>query len=145
MDFFKKGTDFISDIAGNLGKEIEGLVGSLSPSEIGTKAPAINIIEKGDRFVVMVAAPGMEKKDFQLSIKDGALVVAVEKDLTAEQKSWKYVQQEFQYHSFKRAFAIPESVDPALISAAYENGLLEITLLKKEEARESEGHKIDIF
>ncbi len=145
MDFFKKGTDFITDIAGNLGKEIEGLVGSLSSADIGTKAPAINIVEKGDRFVVMVAAPGMEKKDFQLSIKDGALMVGVEKALTAEQQGLKYVQQEFSYHSFKRAFGIPESVDPALISAAYENGILEITLLKKEEARESDGHKIDIF
>ena len=145
MDFFKKGTDFLTDIAGNLGKEIEGLVGSLSSAEIGTKAPAINIAEKGDRFVVWVAAPGMEKKDFQLSIKDGALMIVVEKELTAEQKSLKYLQQEFSYHSFKRAFGIPESVDPSLISAGYENGLLEITLLKKEEERESEGHKIDIF
>lgn len=145
MDFFKKGTDFLSNIAGDLGKEIEGIVGSLSSAEIGTKAPAINIAEKGDRFIVWIAAPGMEKKDFQLSIKDGALVISVEKDLTAEQKSLKYVQQEFNYHSFKRAFGIPETVDAALISAVYENGLLEITLLKKEEARESEGNRIDIF
>ncbi len=145
MDFFKKGTDFLSNIAGDLGKEIEGIVGSLSSAEIGTKAPAINIAEKGDRFIVWIAAPGMEKKDFKLSIKDGALVISVEKDLTTEQKSLKYVQQEFNYHSFKRAFGIPEAVDPALISAVYENGLLEITLLKKEEARESEGNRIDIF
>ncbi|MGB1242685.1 MAG: Hsp20/alpha crystallin family protein [Chitinophagales bacterium] len=145
MDFFKKGTDFLSDIAGNLEKEFGGLIGSLTSEEIGTKAPAINIAEKGDRFIVWVAAPGMEKKDFQLSIKDGALMVAMDKELTPEQKKLKYVQQEFSYNTFKRAFAIPETVDPALISAAYENGLLEITLLKKEEARESDGHQIDIF
>ncbi|MBS7565218.1 Hsp20/alpha crystallin family protein [Mucilaginibacter sp. Bleaf8] len=100
-----------------------------------TKVPAVNIAETENSFSIELAVPGMKKEDFKISLDKNVLSVAadVKKDETAETK--KYNKKEFSYASFTRSFTLPEIVDQANIEAAYVDGILTLTLAKKEEAK----------
>lgn len=96
--------------------------------------PAINIKEKKDTFEIEVAAPGLTKKDFNVKIENDLLTISGEKSTEKEEKEEGYSRREFNYHSFNRSMTLPESVDTdKKIEAHYEDGILSIKILKKEE------------
>ncbi len=97
--------------------------------------PAVNIRETDDEFIMEVAAPGLEKSDFNLNVEDGILNVEVNKEMeeSEEDKNWR--RYEFNFMQFKRSFQLPESVDTQKIDATYKNGVLQVVLPKKEEAK----------
>lgn len=94
--------------------------------------PAINVIENEKDYKVEVAAPGMNKEDFNIHLNENQeLVITVEKNTQNEQKEEKkYLRREFSYTKFQQAFQLPENVDKEKIGAKVENGVLEITLPK---------------
>ena len=99
--------------------------------------PAVNIIETNDAFFVEMAVPGLQKKDFSIELNDEILKISAHhtsKDKT--EKSLQYVRQEYNYSSFERTFHLPKSViDDSLINAEYKNGILKISVAKREEAK----------
>ncbi|RZK36873.1 MAG: Hsp20/alpha crystallin family protein [Pedobacter sp.] len=97
--------------------------------------PSVNICETADSFQVELAAPGLEKSDFKLSVDRKLLNVSVEKEQTNEMQDKSYSRKEFSYQSFVRSFTLPEGADENGIGAKYENGILNITIPKKEEAK----------
>ena len=103
----------------------------------GTSVPAVNIMETENEFKVEVAAPGMEKKDFNINLDNNVLTISSEKEETNEDKDKKgnYTKREFSYSSFARSFTMPDSVNIDKIAAAYKDGVLNITLPKREEAK----------
>ncbi|ACP20988.1 hypothetical protein Aasi_1697 [Candidatus Amoebophilus asiaticus 5a2] len=117
-----------------LGKDITDLPNNW---KTGASVPAVNIVEKSDKFLVQLAIPGMDRNDFKINIDNGVLSVASEKEEEHEEKDKesKYTRREFCYQSFKRSFTLPESVQADKIEAKYENGILEIILPKHEVAR----------
>lgn len=94
--------------------------------------PAINVIENEKDYKVEVAAPGMNKEDFNIHLNENQeLVITVEKNTKNEQKEEKkYLRREFSYTKFQQAFQLPDNVDKEKIGAKVENGVLEITLPK---------------
>ena len=94
--------------------------------------PAINVIENEKDYKVEVAAPGMNKEDFNIHLNENQeLVITVEKNTQNEQKEEKkYLRREFSYTKFQQAFQLPDNVDKDKIGAKVENGVLEITLPK---------------
>ena len=92
--------------------------------------PAINVIENEKDYKVEVAAPGMNKEDFNIHLNENQeLVITVEKNTQNEQKEEKkYLRREFSYTKFQQAFQLPDNVDKEKIGAKVENGVLEITL-----------------
>lgn len=94
--------------------------------------PAINVIENEKDYKVEVAAPGMNKEDFNIHLNENQeLVITVEKNSQDEQKEEKkYLRREFSYTKFQQAFQLPDNVDKEKIGAKVENGVLEITLPK---------------
>ena len=98
-------------------------------------APAINVIETEKEYKVEVAAPGMKKEDINLDYKDGILTIYDEKNEEKEEKDRdKYLRREFTSYSFHRSFELPEErYDVAKAQAAYKDGILEVTLPKKEQ------------
>ena len=96
--------------------------------------PAINIKENDDSFEIQVAAPGMHEDDFEIDIDNNTLSVSVEKQKKSEEESKNtgYTRREFSYSSFKRTFSLPDMANQDKIDANYENGVLEITIPKKE-------------
>ena len=103
-------------------------------------APAINVIEKENEYDVELAAPGMTKDDFKVTLdEEDNLVVALEKkeETTDENKeTGHYLRREFSYTKFEQTFELPEDVEKEKISAKVENGVLYIDIPKlvKEEA-----------
>jgi len=106
--------------------------------------PKVNIEETDDSFSIEVAAPGFNKDDFNVSIENDLLTIEASKDETKTRKH--YSHYEFTYGSFKRSFSLPENkVKEAKIEAKYENGILNISLPKKEEAKAQPKRLIDIL
>ena len=108
-------------------------------------SPAVNIYEQKDKFEIEVAAPGLEKKDFKIDLKDDYLVISSErKGEKEEKKDGKVMRREFQYSSFQRSFLLPREVDVTKIKAAHKNGILTVELPKKEEFRDKAPRQIEI-
>ena len=95
----------------------------------------VNIRETGDAFTLDVVAPGMEKQDFKLNLEKNLLTISAEKKAEHKEEQEKVVKREFSFRSFSRSFKIDESIDTGSITAKYENGILQITLPKKEEVK----------
>ena len=99
-----------------------------------TTAPAINVIEKKDEYDVELAAPGMTKEDFKVSLdEDSNLVVELDKKVekTEENKeTGHYLRREFSYTKFHQTLLLPDDVNRDTISATVENGVLKVVLPK---------------
>ncbi|NCP21254.1 MAG: Hsp20/alpha crystallin family protein, partial [Zetaproteobacteria bacterium] len=89
-------------------------------SETDTTLPAINIKENESGFFVEMAAPGMEKKDFVINLKDDLLTISSEKKIENEENNDHYTRKEYSYQSFSRSFSLPKNVvDSDKINATY--------------------------
>ncbi len=115
-------------------------------STTNTTIPAINIKETNDNFQVEVAAPGMTKEDFKIELDGNMLTISSEKTNNREERDGqKYSRREFSYQSFHRSFQLAkEVVDEDKIQAKYENGLLHLTIPKKEQAKQRPPRMIQI-
>ena len=97
--------------------------------------PAVNIRENFSNFAIELAVPGMGKGDFSIELEKDVLTINAKKSSAQESEAEhgeKYTRIEFNYGEFSRSFRLPESVDQKEIQANYENGILSITLPKKE-------------
>ena len=147
MNLIKRNTDnWLPSIFDDMFKTDWMDNGNNGLSRIGTSVPAVNIAESDDAFTLEVAAPGMTKKDFNLELDNGVLTISSEVKKEDEQKEngGRFTRREFSYTSFKRAFSLPETVDPEKISAKYNEGVLVIELPKREEAKVQAKRMIDI-
>jgi len=108
--------------------------------------PAVNVKENDNEFQIEVAAPGLKKEDFQLHLENGRLTISSEKkDEKVEKDGEKVTRKEFSYQSFQRSFNVAEDVVNAdKIAAKYNNGILHVTLPKREEAKPRPAKQIKI-
>ncbi|MCU4166449.1 Hsp20/alpha crystallin family protein [Marinilabiliaceae bacterium A049] len=115
-------------------------------SSTNTTMPAVNVKENDNEFSIDVAAPGMKKDDFKVSYDNGRLTISSEyKNESEEKEDEKVTRREFSYQSFQRSFTVEETaVESENISASYENGILHITLPKREEIKPKPAKQIDI-
>ena len=106
-------------------------------------APAINVFETEKEYKVELAAPGMTKEDFNVRIdEENNLVITMEKktENKEEKKEGRYLRREFSYSKFQQTMILPDNVDKEKISAAVENGVLNVQLPKisEEEVKKAE-------
>ncbi len=106
--------------------------------------PAVNISEDADSFRIEVAAPGLDKKDFRIEVKNNLLTISSEKQEKQEANEERYMRREFNYCAFKRSFGLPQTVDSDNIKAKHSNGILNVVIPKKEEAKEKPMRQIEI-
>jgi HSP20 family protein len=99
--------------------------------------PAVNIAENKDNYTVSIAAPGLNKNDFEIDMEGNMLTVSCEKEETKEDKDSRHVCKEYNYSSFSRSFTLPENVNRENIGAVYADGVLMVTLPKKDEAKKA--------
>lgn len=95
--------------------------------------PAVNIVESENNYRIELAAPGLNKEDFNIQVEKDTLSISAKKESTAVEGE-KVKVREFAYTSFQRNFNLPKTVNAEAIEARYENGVLSLTLPKKEEA-----------
>jgi HSP20 family protein len=112
----------------------------------GTSLPAVNVKETAENFEVEMAAPGMKKEDFKVELDNNVLTISSEKQNEHEEKEGeKYTRKEFSYQSFQRSFTLAkEAVDADNIQAKYENGVLRLTIPKREEVKQKPSRLINI-
>ncbi|WP_373056800.1 Hsp20/alpha crystallin family protein [Zunongwangia sp. H14] len=122
------------------------LGGTTNVNSIGTSIPAVNIHETDDAFSVEVAAPGKKKEDFNIELDNDVLTISSEekKENETSDNNGRFTRKEFSYSTFKRSFSLPDSVDSGKISASYNEGVLQIALPKREEAKVQAKRLIEI-
>lgn len=98
-----------------------------------SKVPNVNILETEVAYKIELAAPGLQKEDFQINVKKDTLSVWAEKKDMDQDSDQKYNRREFDFSSFARSFNVPEGADADQISAEYLNGILTITIAKMDE------------
>jgi HSP20 family protein len=114
-------------------------------SNTNTTLPSVNIKESNDDFEVEVAAPGFTKNDFKIELNHDLLTISSEKEIENETKEdQRFSLREFSYQSFSRSFTLPNTADSDKIGARYENGILRISIPKREEARPKPARQIAI-
>jgi HSP20 family protein len=113
--------------------------------DFGINQPNVNILEEDDKFKIEVAAPGLDKSDFDIKMENGFLTISAQKkDSKEEKEDGKYTRREFNYSYFSRSFQLPEVTDIENIHASYDRGILSVELGKKEEAKAKGPKLIDI-
>ncbi|MBR8538092.1 Hsp20/alpha crystallin family protein [Carboxylicivirga sediminis] len=115
-------------------------------SSTDTTLPAVNVMENADEYAIEVAAPGLNKEDFKVDYDNGRLTISSEHKNEKEEKDGeKVTRREFSYQSFQRSFTISENaVNADKIKANYKNGILYITLPKREELKPKPIKQIEI-
>jgi HSP20 family protein len=113
----------------------------------GTTLPAVNVRETNDEFRIEVAAPGMRRDDFKVELDNNVLTISSQREDNREekQKDGSYTRREFSYQSFQRSFTLPESkVEGEKIAARYVDGILQVTVPKREEAKVKPAKQISV-
>ena len=118
----------LTDLMENLERNFLGRV-----DENSGDIPAVNIKEENDKFILEMAAPGMNKDDFKINLDNYQLTISSEQKKEKKEKEDNYTRREFVYSSFSRSFTLPKTIDIDKIKADYKNGILSLTLPKKEE------------
>lgn len=132
------------DLFEELTKEVGGLfrgigdvVATAPTRETGRWAPAVDIREEKDKFVVSVDIPGINPKEVDVTFENGVLLVSGEKVRSKENEGEEvsYYRSERKYGSFVRKFSLPDSVNDNKITATGKDGVLTITLPKREKVK----------
>ncbi len=97
--------------------------------------PAVDIYEDNDKLALTVELPGMVAKDVDVRIENGVLTIKGERKIEKEDKKENYIRVERTYGTFTRSFNLPNTVDSEKVKADFQNGLLEVTIPKKEETK----------
>ncbi|MEM9544689.1 MAG: Hsp20/alpha crystallin family protein [Bacteroidota bacterium] len=123
-------------------RSISDLVGT----DFTYDSPSVNVIEIEDSFELEVAAPGLDKNDFKVTVEKDHLTISAEKEMeeNEEYEGQTYKRREYNYQKFTRRFRLPKSVDKDSPKATYLDGILRITLDKTPEAKNNGPKTIEI-
>lgn len=134
----------------DLGKAVDDFIHNVKVNDIfGTDVrstvPAVNSLEYTDYLELQLAAPGLNKEDFELHIEHNQLSVSTKKQEKAkEEEEAKVLRKEFNYTAFKRTFQLTDKFDYNNIKAKYEAGILQIIIPKKSKDQTSKI-KVDVL
>lgn len=116
-------------------------------SSFRTTLPAVNVAETDEAYEVHVAAPGMQKSDFDVNVEDNVLRISAETKYSTDEADDDsgYHRREFSYASFERRFSLPDNVDDEQITASYEDGILKLAIPKVDpEEQQPSKRQIEI-
>lgn len=105
------------------------------PTGVRPWTPPVDIVENENELVLTADVPGIKMEDIDIKLEDGTLTISGSRKFESEKKEGGYHRIERAYGQFQRAFSLPESVDAEKVTAAYDNGVLRVTLPKKEIAK----------
>ncbi|UAY53064.1 Hsp20/alpha crystallin family protein [Ferruginibacter albus] len=95
----------------------------------------VNIEETDNSYEVELVAPGLQKKDFNISINNDILTIGFKQHEENKQENKKWITQQYRQQEFTRTFALDKTVNTEKITANYENGILKISIPKNEQAK----------
>lgn len=115
-------------------------IGNMMGSDMTHSVPSVNIAENDHAYILSMAAPGLKKEDFNISLEHDKLYVS---SIRSTNDS-VYTKREYDYSGFKRSFNLSKDIDRNEISASYDQGILEITLPKIQGEVEQKVKRIEI-
>ena len=118
-----------------------GAQGPLAPWAPRGESLALDLVDRGDEFVVSVDLPGFERDDVDVRIAGTALRIGAKREETLDEDADRYLRHERRRDSTERSLRLPEAVDETAATAAMHNGVLTVTLPKLEPR---EGREIDV-
>lgn len=108
-------------------------------------APAINVLENETEYTVELAAPGLRKEDFDISINnDGDLVIKMEKKNEVKDEKAHYLRREFAYSKYEQTLILPDDVNKDEVGAKMNDGVLNITLPKLNKSVQKVARQIEV-
>lgn len=125
----------ISSLQNEMNRMVDRVFGEGDLAETGIWLPPLDLSETNDKIMVKVEIPGIDPKEIDISIQENTLFMKGEKKEEKEEKGKNYYRVERQYGSFSRSIVLPAIVDTDKVTAECKNGVLEITLQKKEEVK----------
>ncbi len=93
-----------------------------------------NIYDQDNAFVIEMSVPGFTKEDIKINLEQQTLNISAELKQNEEQRDEKYLRKEFSLNNLNRSFLLPKTVDVEKISADYQNGILKVTMPRREDA-----------
>ena len=120
---------FIEDVFSNGLQKVWGEEGLTDRAD----AP-VNIQETDKSYELQLIAPGLKKEEFKINVDRNILTVSFEHKEEEKEQTGKWLRSEYKFKSFKRSFTLNDKIDPAGISARYTDGVLNVSLAKKEQA-----------
>ncbi|BAL74973.1 Hsp20/alpha crystallin family protein [Bradyrhizobium cosmicum] len=129
-DFWRRPLRSLAGIERNMAKQFAAV-------------PAVDVSESDKAYEITAELPGMDEKDIEVNVANGALTIKGEKKEEKEEKQKDYYVSERRYGSFERYFELPDGVDAGKIEAAFKNGVLRVTLPKTAEAQKP-AKKIEV-
>ncbi|MFZ6013857.1 MAG: Hsp20/alpha crystallin family protein [Bacteroidota bacterium] len=118
--------------------------GGFLTSRLGINVPTANITETSKEYELELAAPGLERKDFNVEVDHHTLTISAEKEEEKNEKNGGYSRKEYSFNSFSRSFTLPENVKEGNINAKYENGVLKVSIPKAKETQVKPAHKVTV-
>jgi HSP20 family protein len=106
--------------------------------------PPVNVKEGKEDFQLELVAPGRNKNDFNIKIDNNQLTISSKIEKREDEANEKWTRKEYSYASFSRSFSLPEYVDGSNISAQYMDGVLKVSIPKKEQAKEKPSREITV-
>lgn len=97
--------------------------------------PPVDILETENEIILKADVPEVEMKDIHIELENGTLTLKGQRNFETDQKEKGYHRIERSYGSFARYFTVPDTIDPEKVAADYKNGVLTVTLPKKEVAK----------
>lgn len=96
--------------------------------------PAVNIMETNEAYNTELAVPGFSKKDFKIAVEGSYLTISGEREAEKNESDDRFTRKEFERTSFSRSFHLPQNVNEEKIEATYNEGILKLTIPKKEKS-----------
>ena len=111
------------------------LRGRVEDSDITSWTPAVDIYEDGNQMVIKADLPDVDEKDIDIRVENNTLTIRGERKFEQKVEEENYLRVERAYGAFSRSFSLPSSVNTDSINAEYKNGVLSVTLPKREESK----------
>jgi HSP20 family protein len=128
-DFDRLFDDFFGNRTGQRGRSV------------GRWIPAMDLLERGDEFVLRADLPGVPEENVAIEIKDNVLQISGERKAEHEEEGQSYYRAERAYGTFTRTLTLPDGVDPDAVAASFADGVLEVRVPKPAERK---PHKVAI-
>lgn len=135
----------LSDLVGpSLIDKVFDLDSDFFPARLGINVPTANITETPKEFKLELAAPGLERSDFDVVVDNHMLKISAEKEEDKKETEGDYSRREYSFNSFSRSFALPENIKEGDIDARYENGVLKVSIPKVKQTSVKASRKVPV-
>lgn len=112
--------------------------------DMDIRLPLCDLEDKGDKYEISLEIPGIDKEKIKIDAKINSIKVSGEQEEKSEEKKGNYIHNERSYKSFERELPFPEEVIPSNAEAAMKNGVLHITIPKKEPKKQKDNTPVDV-